>query len=138
VTRIRAIGILAAKVAKPLYLIDTNICIYLLDGRGETVRLRMEACKRGEIVTSAIVRAEVMLGAKARDQVDRAEALFKQVEALPFDSGAADAYAAIPFYRGNLDRFIGAHAIALGLTLVTNNESDFDDMPGLKVENWTV
>ena len=133
-----AIGILAARMAEPLFLIDTNICIYLLDGRGEKVRDRMESCKRGEIVTSAIVRAEVMLGAKVRDQVDRAEALFAQIEALPFDSSAADAYAEIPFYRGNLDRFIGAHAISLGLTLVTNDESDFADMPGLKVENWTV
>lgn len=122
----------------PQFLIDTNICIYVLDGRGEGIRRRIESHKRGELVTSAIVRAEVMLGAKAWDQVCRAEALFAQIEALPFDMRAADAYAAIPFYRGNLDRFIGAHAIALGLTLVTNNESDFDDMPGLKVENWTV
>lgn len=128
----------AVKMAEPLFLIDTNICIYLLDGRAEKVRHRMESCKREQIVTSAIVRAEVMLGAKAQDQVDRAEALFAQIEVLPFDSSAADAYAAIPFYRGNLDRFIGAHAISLGLTLVTNDESDFEDMPGLKVENWTV
>jgi tRNA(fMet)-specific endonuclease VapC len=137
VTRIRAIGRLVSTVTKPLYLVDTNICIYLLDGRGENVRRRMEACRRGEIVTSAIVRAEVMLGAKARDQIDRALALFAQIQVLPFDSSAADVYAAIPFYRGSLDRFIGAHALSLGLTLVTNNESDFDNMPGLMVENWT-
>ena len=122
----------------PRYLVDTNICIYILDGRGEQVRHRFEAHRRGEVVTSAIVRAEVMLGAKARDQVDRAEALFAQIEALPFDDRAADAYAAIPFWRGHLDRFIGAHALSLGLTLVTNNEKDFADIPGLKIENWTV
>ena len=123
---------------EPLYLLDSNICIYVLDGRGEGARKRIEAFRRGEVVTSAIVRAEVMLGAKERDQLDRAEALFAQVEAMPFDSRAADAYAKIPFYRGNFDRFIAAHALALGLTLVTNNESDFDDIPGLMVENWTV
>lgn len=123
-------------MAEPLFLIDTNICIYLLDGRGEHVRDKFETYTRGQLVTSAIVRAEVMLGAEARGQRDRAEALFAQIEALPFDAKAADAYAAIPFYRGSLDRFIGAHAISLGLTLVTNNESDFDDIPGLKIENW--
>ena len=121
----------------PPFLLDTNICIYLLDGRGERVRKRSESYRRGELVTSAIVRAEVMLGAKARDQVDRAKALFSQVEALPFDRRAADVYAALPFFRGHMDRFIGAHALALDLTLVTNNEGDFDDMPGLRIENWT-
>lgn len=120
----------------PRYFADTNICIYLLDGRGEHVRQRFESHRRGEVVTSAIVRAEVMLGAKARDQVDRAEALFEQIEVLPFDGRAADAYAAIPFWRGHLDRFIGAHALSLGLTLVTNNERDFDDIPSLMIENW--
>ena len=124
-------------MAEPRYLVDTNICIYLLDGRGEAVRRRIESCRRGELVTSAIVRAEVMLGAKARDQIDRAEALFTRIEALPFDARAADVYAALPFFRGNLDRFIGAHALALNLTLVTNNEKDFADIPGLTVENWT-
>lgn len=123
---------------EPVFLIDTNICISLLDGRGERVRQRFESSRRGEVVTSAIVRAEVMLGAKAMDQIDRAEALFAQVETLPFDARAADYYAKIPFFRGNLDRFIGAHALSLGLTLVTNNERDFEDIPGLKIENWTL
>lgn len=121
----------------PRFLLDTNICIYLLDGRGERVRRRVEAYRRGELVTSAIVRAEVMLGAKDRDQVGAAEALFAQIEALPFDARAADVYAMLPFFRGNLDRFIGAHALALNLTLVTNNENDFADLPGLRIENWT-
>lgn len=125
-------------MADPIFLIDTNICIYLLDGRGERVRQRFESSRRGEVVTSAIVRAEVMLGAKAKDQIDRAEALFAQVEALPFDARAADCYAKIPFFHGNLDRFIGAHALSLGLTLVTDNECDFEDIPGLRVENWTL
>ena len=117
-------------------MIDTNICIYLLDGRGERVRQQVESRRRGEVVTSAIVRAEVMLGAKAMGQINRAEALFAQVEALPFDTRAADCYARIPFFRGNLDRFIGAHALSLGLTLITNNARDFEDIPSLKIENW--
>ena len=121
---------------EPLFLIDTNICIYLLGGRSEPARARFERHARGELVTSAIVRAEVMLGAKEHDQIDRAEALFAQIEPLPFDARAADVYASFPYIRGNVDRFIGAHALSLGLTLVTNNERDFEGLPGLKVENW--
>lgn len=125
-------------MTEPLFLVDTNICIYLLDGRGEQARRRFEACKRGELVTSAVVRAEVMLGAKIRGQIDPAEALFAQIEVLPFDARAADIYAAFPFKRGSFDRLIAAHALSLGLTLVTNNERDFANVPGLKVENWAV
>lgn len=124
-------------MADARYLFDTNICIYLLDGRGDHVRRRVEACRRGELVTSAIVRAEVMLGARAHAQTDRAEALFAQINVFPFDQRAADIYAALPFARGNLDRLIGAHALALDLTLVTNNERDFANIPDLRVENWT-
>lgn len=124
-------------MTEPCYLLDTNICIDLLAGRSEKARARIEACRRGEVVTSAIVRAEVMLGAKDRDQNGRAAAFFTVIEALPFDAAAADMYARLPSHWGSMDRLIGAHALALDLTLVTNNESDFADVPGLRVENWT-
>jgi tRNA(fMet)-specific endonuclease VapC len=120
------------------YLLDTNICIYLLGGRNERLRTRVESHRRGEVVTSAIVRAEVMLGAEEHGQVKQAIALFQQIEALPFDARAADIYASFPFHRGDLDRFIGAHALSLGLIVVTNDPDDFARMPRLRVENWTV
>ena len=44
----------------------------------------------------------------------------------------------LPFKRGSFDRLIGAHALSLGLTLITANQRHFADMPGLKVENWTI
>jgi tRNA(fMet)-specific endonuclease VapC len=120
------------------YLLDANICIYLLGGRNDLLKARVEAHRRGEVVTSAIVRAEVMLGAEEHGQVEQAVALFEQIEALPFDARAANVYASFPFHRGDLDRFIGAHAVSLGLTIVTNDRDDFARMPGLKVEYWTV
>lgn len=120
------------------YLLDTNICIYLLCGRNDRLRARVESHRRGEVVTSAIVRAEVMLGAQEREQIGQAVALFTQIEALPFDARAADIYASFPFHRGDLDRFIGAHALSLDLIVVTNDPKHFADVPGLKVENWTV
>lgn len=56
---------------------------------------------------------------------------------VPFDEAAARAYARVPFRRGKLDRLIAAHALALDIVLVTNNERDFADVPGLKTEDWT-
>ncbi len=122
----------------PRFLLDTNICIYLLEGRGgEIVRRRIEAAVRGTLVTSTIVQAEVMIGADRRDMLSVVDALFTIIPPVPFDQSAARTYASLPFRRGNLDRLIAAHAISLDLTLVTNNERDFADIPGLRVENWT-
>lgn len=122
----------------PLYLLDTNFCIDLLVGRSPRGAARVERCLDGELVTSSIVYAEVMIGAQQRGQAEGAEALFRQVPVLPFDRKCGDAYAALPFKRGNFDRLIAAHALVSGLTIVTSNERDFADIPGLKIENWTL
>ena len=55
---------------------------------------------------------------------------------LAFDAAAARVHAELPFLRGSSDRLIAAHALSLGLILVTNNERDFKDLSALKVENW--
>lgn len=124
----------------PLFLLDSNICIYVLEGRGELLRARIETCIPGQLVTSSIGYAEVMLGIAAgdADRNARAERFFTLFPVQPFDQAAARAYRAIPFRRHRFDRLIAAHALALGLTLVTNNEADFADVPGLKTENWTI
>jgi tRNA(fMet)-specific endonuclease VapC len=59
-----------------------------------------------------------------------------EVLVLSFDSEAARIYATIPFRRASYDRLIAAHALALGLTVITGNVKHFADVPGLKVENW--
>ena len=56
---------------------------------------------------------------------------------LPFDEDAARAYARVPFRRGKLDRLIAAHTLALDVVLITANDRDFADVPGLKIEDWT-
>ena len=121
---------------EPRFLLDTNICIYLLAARDDQLRNRVEACDEGELVTSIIVYAEVMIGANRRGGSNAALALFDRIPPLAFDLGAGSAYADLPFNRGNFDRLIAAHAVSLGLALVTNNERDFADIDGLKVENW--
>jgi len=125
-------------VVEPAYLLDANICIYLLEGKSELAAARVSACPVGQLVTSAVVYAEVMIGARRLDRVDPALAFFAQVPVLPFDAAAGDAYSHLPFRRGSYDRLIAAHAMALGLTVVTSNNADFANVPGLQVENWTV
>lgn len=130
-------GATIATVVEARYLLDANFCIDLLVGRSERGAVRVQQCSEGELVTSAVVYAEVMMGAGQRQQLGAANAFFRQVPGLPFDAEAGGFYARLPFKRGNFNRLIAAHALSLGLTLVTNNERDFADIPGLKVENWT-
>lgn len=125
---------------EPEFLIDSNIAICILvDGRSAPA-LRLAECRQGSVVTSAIVYAEVMRGIPARETeaVKVANRLFDIVPVIPFEVEAARHYARLPFRRGSFDRLIAAHALSLGLTLVTNNEGDFADIPGLRVQNWTV
>jgi tRNA(fMet)-specific endonuclease VapC len=126
-------------VTEPLFLLDSNICIYLLEGQSDLTRDRLQDCAPGEVVTSAIVLAEVKRGidpANAR-AIESAARFFQVIQPLPFDQAAAEAYLDISFRRGRFDRLIAAHALALGVTVVTANEADFADIPGLKIENWT-
>ena len=126
---------------EPRYLLDTNICIYVLDGEKDNapLRHRIEQLEPGDAVVSAIAYAEILLGhkvsiARREKQVMR---FFRMFPVVAFDQAAAHAYAGIPFKRGSYDRLIAAHAIALDLTLITANERDFADLAGLRVENWT-
>ncbi len=123
----------------PRYLLDSNICIYLLEGLSDVARRRVETFEPGQLVTSAVVYAEVLIGADRPSAVALAQidALFRLIQILPFDRAAASAYASLPFRRRSYDRLIAAHAISLGLPLVTSNERDFADIAGLRVENWT-
>lgn len=122
----------------PAFLLDANTCVYILDGVGEALKQRVEMARPGTLVTSAVAFAEVMIGAARREAMVETRRLFDMIPVLPFDQLAAEAYATLPFKRGSFDRLIAAHALSLGLILVTNNERDFADVPNLKVENWTL
>lgn len=126
-------------MTEPRYLFDSNSCIYVIEGLSERLRQRVEQCRPEEIVTSAIVYAEVGRGVDLDDDLAVAnfESLFEVIPVLPFDDAASRAYARVPFKRGRFDRLIAAHAIALGLTVVTSNVDDFHDVSGLSVEDWT-
>jgi tRNA(fMet)-specific endonuclease VapC len=129
-----------------LYLLDTNICIDFVDGRNERARQRIRAARAGGLRVSTITAGELLVGAKVSDDPERdrerAERFLGLMILVDFDRRAAEAYGdlarTVGVKRKSFDRLIAAHALALGLTVVTNNESDFSDVPGLRVENWTL
>lgn len=123
------------------YMIDTNIGIYIITGRYEPLRGRVSDLPRGSIAMSAIVHAELLRGELAYPNSITIARLAQIIPVEPFDAAAAEAFGCLPITsrsRMNYGRLIAAHAVALDAVLVTNNERDFADVPGLKVENWTV
>lgn len=122
------------------YLIDANSAIYALSGQYPSLRLRLEAVEPGDISISVISFAEIALGSQVGKPppADALEAFIAAVPILPFDEVAARLYATLPFKRARFDRLLAAHALSIGATVITNNEADFADVPGLKVENWTL
>ncbi|MHB8948786.1 MAG: PIN domain-containing protein [Rhodoferax sp.] len=131
---------------KAKYMLDTNICIYLMKHQPVEVKARFDQCFVGEVVISAITLAELEYGVTcsgAAEPANRAQLLsfIEEVPVVPFEALAARAYGPARFAnrersRDALDKLIAAHAIALGATLVSNNVSDFTAYPALTVENW--
>ena len=121
------------------YLIDTNCCIYLFANNYPALSRRVLATPQGDICLSAIVFAELALGSMngKAPPVAALERLLEQMPLLPFDESAARAYSKLPFRRGRYDRLLAGHALSLGLAIITRNERDFANIPGLKIENWT-
>lgn len=122
------------------YLIDSDCAVYAMTATFEPLRHCLEQCEPGEVALSAVTFAEIFLGSKQGKPppVEVVEAFLLQIPLLPFDEAAARAYAELPFKRARFDRLLAAHALSIGATVVTNNEGDFADIPGLKVENWTL
>ena len=122
------------------YLLDTNIIVALTENADENVVMRAALCDVGDMVTSSIALAEVAFGTERGDPptMELLRAFVEEVPVLDFDYKAALAYAQLPFKRASFDRLIAAHAVSQDLIVVTGNAKDFADVPGLKVENWTV
>lgn len=129
-----------------MFLLDTNICIDYIDGRSATARRRVEENFRKGLAISSITASELLVGARESDDpiadAKRIDRFISVVRCHDYDTTAAREYAriakSIGVRRKSFDRLIAAHALALGLTLVTSNVKHFADVPGLVVENWTV
>jgi tRNA(fMet)-specific endonuclease VapC len=122
------------------YLIDADCAVYAMTARYESLRKRLTACAPGDVAISTISFAEVALGTEngKPPAPEVLEAFVAAIPLVPFDEAAAREYAKLPFKRARFDRLLAAHALSIGATVITNNESDFADVPGLVVENWTV
>jgi len=129
-------------------MLDTNICIYIAKEHPPEVKAHFERLKPGQLVMSAITYGELSYGASKSSQKAKAlaqlEELIQDIPAVDLDSRAGQVYGEIRAALeqqgrliGNNDLWIGAHALAMNLTLVTNNEREFKRIPGLSVENWT-
>ena len=129
------------------YLLDTNICIYLLNNRYPQLNQKLASMELDEVVLSSIVVSELRYGAenssRKEENHETLNFFLSAFEVLDYNSKAADAYgrvrsslkvAGTPI--GAVDTFIAAHAVSENLTLVTNNVNQFEHVPDLKLENW--
>jgi tRNA(fMet)-specific endonuclease VapC len=129
----------------PRFMLDTNMCIYLMKNQPAEVAERFAQCMVGDVMISAITYAELEYGVSvssnpARERRNLA-ALIEDIPVMPFDTAAARAYGPIreatrDRKKDHLDKLIASHAVALGIVLVTNNERDFAAYPKLEIENW--
>lgn len=122
------------------YLIDADCAVYAMTARFEPLRERLTACVPGDVAISTISFAEVALGTEngKPPSPEILEAFIAAIPLVAFDEAAAREYARLPFKRARFDRLLAAHALSLGVAIITNNQADFADVPGLKVENWTL
>lgn len=130
----------------PRYLLDTNMCIYLMKNQPEEVGRRFAQCYVGDVVMSSITYAELEYGVIASDNPAEERinlaSLVEDIQVIPFDTAAGAAYGPLRMAtrdgtkKDALDKLIAAHAVSLGVTVVTNNEKDFSRYPGLTLENW--
>lgn len=129
------------------YLLDTNICIYIIKKKPPEVLQKFAEYPVGDIGISSITLAELKYGVQKSQQADRNEKALEKfiipLEIVAFDYKASIAYGkirteleAIGKPIGPLDTLIAAHAISLNVTLVTNNTREFQRITGLKVINW--
>ncbi len=126
------------------FLLDTNVVIDARDGVKSVLRKMIE--HEGAVLVSALNIAELQRGLSPADTNSairraRLERLLAHLPVVAFGKAEAEAYGAIlsalNWVRGrDFDRLIAGHALSIGATLVTNNERDFRNIPGLKVENW--
>ena len=129
----------------PRYMLDTNMCIYLMKNQQAEVARRFSQCYVGDVVMSSITYAELEYGVAVsanpkRERINLAS-LVEDIRVMPFDADAGTAYGVIrlatrDIKKDALDKLIAAHAVSLNVVMVTNNEKDFSKYPGVQIENW--
>jgi len=129
------------------YLLDTNIASFVIKGSFPGIRRRLARHPMAEIAISAVTEGELRYGVARLPEAARLQSMVDEfllrVTILPWDSDAARQYGQLRailerrgMVMGSLDMMIGAHALASGLTLVTNDGA-FERISGLKLQDWT-
>ncbi len=130
-----------------MYMIDTDICIYIIKHKPTSVLERLRMLQPRQLAMSVITFAELMNGARKSQHVEaniaKLNELSELIEIYSFDKKAAVFYGDVRSALekkgeiiGSNDLLIAAHALSLNLILVTNNEKEFKRVDGLKLENW--
>ncbi len=130
-----------------MFMLDTNICIYLIKKNPESVLKHFKSLQIGEVSISSVTLAELQYGVeKSRHRQQNQTALEEfvlPIEILNFDDAAAYSYGKLRSHLekagtpiGAMDLMIAAHALSTQCTLVTNNKKEFARVTGLKIENW--
>ena len=130
-----------------MFLLDTNVCIRILNGSSPPVAARLQATNPAEVRLSAVVKAELLYGARKSTRIDDNLRLLRRFfipfVSLPFDDRCAEEAGLIRLDLersgrpiGPNDLLIAASARAHDLVLVTHNRREFGRIPGLRVEDW--
>lgn len=129
-----------------MILLDTNICIHIINARPKSVLQRFRQYRMGEIGICSVVAAELAYGVAKSGSSRNREALelfLAPLLILPFDEQAVWTYGDLRAELerqgrpiGSLDTMIAAHALSQQAVLVTNNTREFTRVPGLLLENW--
>ena len=130
------------------FMLDTNICIYVIRRKPKRVLTRLQQARISDVGISSITLSELEYGVMksskpAQNKIALAEFL-APIEILSYDDMAAREYGTLRAYLenkgiiiGSLDMLIAAHALSVKCTLVTNNMREFRRVPGLSLDNWT-
>ena len=129
------------------YMLDTNICIYIIKKKPEKVINKLKKCKISDIVISSITLSELEYGVFKSSNIEKNKLALTEflapIDILPYDDMAASVYGEIRAFLekqgkiiGAMDLLIAAHAISTDLVLISNNIKEFKRVPGIKLENW--
>lgn len=130
-----------------MYMLDTDICSYIIRKRPPSVLEKFTELDAGELCISVITQAELLYGVERSNSTSInlpiIEAFTSRLIVLDFDVPAAKEYAHIRSQMeatgriiGNMDMMIAAHALSIDATVITNNTRHFTMVPLLKIENW--
>ena len=129
-----------------MILLDTNICVYIINAKPPTVLARFQQYRLGDIGLCSVVAAELAFGVAKSGSARNRQALemfLAPLTLLPFDAPAVWAYGDLRADMerrgtpiGSLDTMIAAHALSLQALLITNNTREFAKVPGLQLDNW--